>query len=285
MPELGQDRVEHNSAIGIILDAQNLQRARRCALGNHDLGIRFRQIRIIDQVDRDAEPERAAFARTAGDNQIAVHGSGDTLDEDQTQASAAEPAGDLRIRLRERPEQSFDLSGLKPDPAVGDGEDQVHTAARYFGPARLQPDAAALRELDCVVDEIFERGPQPQRVADDRGRQIGGDHELACEILGPAARRIDGIAIPLYDVFADAILGKPGPVGRAPKFQAVTFVIREQQLGRTLAGKPVVAQCAVACLDQAGRDLAERRPLAGARSARIRVIALPGPGIPKPQCG
>ena len=59
--------------------------------------------------------------------------------------------------------------------------------------------------------------------------------------LGPAARRIDGIAIPLYDVFADAILGKPGPVGRAPKFQAVTFVIREQQLGRTVAVKPAAA--------------------------------------------
>ena len=60
--------------------------------------------------DHHGQPERAAAAGLAGDHEIAAHRLGDALDEDQAQAGAAVAPRHLLARLRERPEQSLEIS-------------------------------------------------------------------------------------------------------------------------------------------------------------------------------
>ena len=58
--------------------------------------------------------------------------------------------------------------------------------------AHIEPHAAALGELHRIVDEVFQRRPQADRVADQELRQIVGDAHRRAEALGlrPRAERI-----------------------------------------------------------------------------------------------
>ena len=114
------------------------------------------------------------------------------FDDGKPEACAAVAPRNLDVGLGERPEQPLDLGGLEPDAAVGDGEDQPHAAACRASRAHIEPHAAALGEFHRIVDEIFQRGPQPYRVADQELRHIGRDGHFGAEALGrrPRGERI-----------------------------------------------------------------------------------------------
>src|SRR5436305_1090445 len=75
-------------------------------------------------------------------------------------------AADLRVGLRERSKQSLELGRLEPDAAVGHGEDEPRPPAGRSLARRGEPDTAAFGELYGIVNQIFERGTQPQWIAD-----------------------------------------------------------------------------------------------------------------------
>ena len=65
---------------------------------------------------------------------------------------------------------------------------QFDAPARGRGATSGKSDAAAFSELHGVVDEVFERGAQLQRIADHGLRQIVGNDDLGSEALGLGAR-------------------------------------------------------------------------------------------------
>src|SRR5207248_10801102 len=116
--ELGEDGVEQDAAVRIILGAENVERAgRRNAQGRGGV-VAMGRGRLRDRLDGGGEPEFAAAARLARHGQIAAHRLGDALDEREPETGAAVTAADLRVRLRERSKQSLELGGFEPDAAV-----------------------------------------------------------------------------------------------------------------------------------------------------------------------
>jgi len=194
--ELGQDRVEHDPAERIVLDAQDPQRRPRprCrvtmaagAAGRGRLGPR--------QHHRQREGGAAAGALRHHD--VATHRAGDLPHRRQTEAGAAEALRDGHIGLGERTEQPLDLGQRQPDAAVGDREHDADALLRAAGERRgLQGDAAALGELHGIIDQIFQCRAQPHRIADHEGRQPRRDRHRCAQPLGggTAGQRIAGIA-------------------------------------------------------------------------------------------
>ena len=186
MAELGEDGVEDDAAVGVVLRAQNRQTARR------RLGLlRVRTARWVGGRDRqhDHETERCAAARRAGDGEVAAHQLGERFDDGKPEAGAAIAPRDLRVGLGEWTEQPLDLGGRQPDAAVGDGEEELHAAARGARRARFEPHGAALGEFHRVVDQILDRRAQPRRIADQHFGQIGGDRHFGGETFGLRPRR------------------------------------------------------------------------------------------------
>ncbi len=101
--------------------------------------------------------------------------------------STAIVARDLLARLGEGTKQPLDLGGGEPDAAVRHGEDEARLAARGPFAGHVEAHAAVLGELHRIVDEIFQRRPQPQRIADHRLRQGGGNIRRVLEPLGLGA--------------------------------------------------------------------------------------------------
>src|SRR5215471_12349310 len=102
MAELGEEGVEQDAAVRIVLDAEYGERTRRgVARGRALRGRRWRRLR--DLVHGDAHPEPAAAPGLARHRRIPAHGLGDALDEGEAQASAAVVARDLLARLGEGP--------------------------------------------------------------------------------------------------------------------------------------------------------------------------------------
>ena len=128
--------------------------------------------------ERDGEAKARALPRAARDRQIATHHLGHALDEGEPEPRAAIPARDVDARLHERPEQPLDLGGRKPDAAVDDMKDELDAAASGARRLGFDLDRAALGELHRVVDQVFERGAQPHRVAGHGLGQIVGHRDL-----------------------------------------------------------------------------------------------------------
>ena len=134
---------------------------------------------------------RAATGR-AGDGQVAAHQLGQIFDHGEAESGAAIAARDVGACLRERTEQPLDLGAREPDAAVGDGEDKFHAPACGARRARFKPDDALCREFHRVVDEVFQRGAQPHRIAYQQFGQIVRDRHLGIEAfrLRPRGERI-----------------------------------------------------------------------------------------------
>ncbi len=83
----------------------------------------------------------------------------------QAQPGAAVLAGGGHVGLRERLEQLRRLLRRHADAGVAHGELELHFLARAFEQFDVQPDLAALGELDRVVDEVGEDLAEAERVA------------------------------------------------------------------------------------------------------------------------
>src|SRR5262245_66594110 len=102
MTELGENRVEHDTAVRIVLDAQDVERARRNGARGRRAGPRL-GTRGRNHLDRGGEAKRAAGARLAPGCEIAVHRLGDALDTGKPEAGAAIAARALCVGLRDWP--------------------------------------------------------------------------------------------------------------------------------------------------------------------------------------
>ena len=115
--------------------------------------------------------EDAAAAGRAGHDHVAVHAPGHAARDGQTQAGAAETAGDAVVGLHEGLEDAVDLVGVDADAGVR------HLKAQEIGPAGRRADAqrdAALRgELQRVGQQVHQRMLHTCRVADNDQRHAG----------------------------------------------------------------------------------------------------------------
>jgi len=195
MAKLVQDRVEHNTAERIVLDAQNAQRGH--VLGQQILAaLQMRRCRGLraDQGHREAERGPAAVALRHLD--VATHAARELLDRGQSQSRAAEARRDRDIGLRERPEQAFDLFQRQADAAVRNRERDADLALdmSFGGGSRhnLERDAPLLGEFHRVVDQVFQRRAQPDGIADHERRQFFGNLDGPLQPLGrrPSRQRI-----------------------------------------------------------------------------------------------
>ena len=108
MAKLGEDGVEQDATVRIVLRAQNRERAHRRAKRRGAVG-RRRAGCFGNFVHGHGEAKPAATARFAGHGQIAPHGFGNPLDEGETESGAAVAARDGLVSLRERSKQPLDL--------------------------------------------------------------------------------------------------------------------------------------------------------------------------------
>ncbi len=107
--EFGQDRVEHDAAERIVLDAEQAQRPRRsdrCLA----IGAGRRRHRVLCRRHHDIEGKGGAAATALRHGDVAAHGARQLLDRRQSEPGAAEARGDGDIGLRERPEQALDFA-------------------------------------------------------------------------------------------------------------------------------------------------------------------------------
>src|SRR6202034_3592948 len=106
MAKLGEDGVEDDAAVRIVLRAEDGQRARRrlvprALVLDRRGGGRDRQ--------QDDEAETRTAAGRAGHGEVAAHQSGEPFDDGEPEAGAAIAARDLVARLRERTKEPPDL--------------------------------------------------------------------------------------------------------------------------------------------------------------------------------
>ncbi len=164
------------------------------------------------------EAKRRALAARAGDFQVAAHQFGKGLYDSEAESGSAVTPRDLRIGLHKGTEQAPGLGRSEPDAAVGDGECYFHSSA--CGAARLdvQPDCSRRREFHRVVDQVFQRGAKPHRVADQHIRQIACDFHFRAQ-----AFRLR----PRYQRFAERFDQAPRPEN---------FLLQRQRAGVRFRG-------------------------------------------------
>jgi len=195
MAEFGQDRVEHDAAERIVLDAEDAERVglvRRCV----GVGTRHDRHRPLRPRQHDGQGECGAAAAPWCNRDIAPHRAGKLLHRGQPQSGAAEPRRDADIGLRERSKQALDLGERQPDAAVGDREGDTNRAFRARRRRGLQGDAAAFGKLHRVVDQVFQCRTKTDRIADHEGRDLLRNLDGRSQALGrgPARQRIAGVA-------------------------------------------------------------------------------------------
>jgi len=186
MADFCENRIEDDAAVGIVLDAEDFQTARRC--GILPCLDRARSIVPGDGQHRGEAKSRAAAGR-AGDGQIAAHAFRQQFDDGKTEAGAAIAAGDFRIGLCERMKQPCDLGARQTDAAVGDGEIQAHPAPCRAPRLRFEANETVRGEFHGVVDQVFQRRPQPHRVAEHDIGQIVRDRDFGAQPFGLRPRR------------------------------------------------------------------------------------------------
>src|SRR5262245_11722422 len=87
----------------------------------------------------------------------------------------------------------------------------------------------------------------------------------------------------LDDVFVKPIFDVWRAVRVAPESCRVGFVLREQEVRRTVATEKIVAERTVFRFDNARFKLTEQWPFGAMQSAWIRLAALPVPGVAEPE--
>ena len=146
MAEFGQDRVEHDAAERIVLDAEQAQRPRRIRR-RVAIGAGRAPSRVLGRRQHDVSVKVVPPPRRCVDDDVAAHGARQLLDRRQSEPGAAEARGDGDIGLRERPEQPLDLGEREADAAVGDREGDADLALRRC--AAASPCSAT---LPCSVN-------------------------------------------------------------------------------------------------------------------------------------
>ena len=139
--EFGEDGVEDDAAVRIVLGAQHCKAARRH--GRLLRAARFAAASagaIGSTAEKRNDEPRPGVLVTVRSPPISLARS---LDHGEAEAGAAVAARDVGVRLRERTEQPLDLGAREPDAAVGDGEDEFDAAARAR--AAAAPRAAPRR--------------------------------------------------------------------------------------------------------------------------------------------
>jgi len=118
------------------------------------------------------------------------------LDRGQSEPCAAETRGDRDVGLRERPEQALDLGKRQADAAVGNRKANSDLALEAAHRRDLQRNGALFSELHRIIDQIFQRRAQPDRIADrKRGKFFRKlDGSLQALRRGPSHQRIAGVA-------------------------------------------------------------------------------------------
>ena len=69
------------------------------------------------------------------------------------------------------------------DAGIDHGKDQTHARAIRLLDAGGKHDRAVTGEFHRIVDQVLQRRAQPQRIAGDQIRQIGGDGDLRLDAL------------------------------------------------------------------------------------------------------
>jgi len=194
MTELGQDRVEHDAAERIVLDAEDAQRLRRRRRPFH--GAQAGRVLRLGAGQRHRQREGGSAAAPLRHGDVAPHRARDLFHRGQSEPGAAEARGDRDIGLRERTEQPLDLVEREPDPAVGNRKGDADLALAAAHRLDRQRDAARIGELHRIVDQVFQRSPQPHRIADHHRRQLLRNLDMGLQAFGrrPAGERIAGIA-------------------------------------------------------------------------------------------
>ena len=141
----------------------------------------------------DGEEERAADPGLAFEPDAPAHQLDQPPADGQPQPGAAVLAGGGHVGLRERLEQLRRLLRGHADARVAHGELELHLLAGAFEQFDVQPDLAALGELDGVVDEVRQDLAEAERVAQqmlgNRRRDMGQELQaLVVRLLGGERR-------------------------------------------------------------------------------------------------
>jgi len=194
MAEFGQDRVEHDAAERIVLDAEDAERA-GLPRGGIDVGTRDDRHRSLWPRQHDSQGEGGAAATPGHNRDVAPHRTGQLLHRAQPEPGSAEARRDVDVGLRERPKQALDLGERKPDAAVGDREGDTDRAFRARCRRGPQRDAAAFGKLHRIVDQVFQCRAETNRIADHEGGDLLRNLDGRAQTLGrcPARQRIAGV--------------------------------------------------------------------------------------------
>ena len=182
----------------------------------------------------DREEEGAAHPGLAFEPDAPAHQLDQPPADGQPQPGAAVLAGRGRVGLHEWLEELGRLLAGHADAGVAHRELELHLLARAFEQFDVQPDLAALGELDRVVDEVREDLAKAERVAQqmlgNRRRDMGQELQpLVVRLLGGKRRdRADHLVEPeigrlhvelarldlgeVQDVVDDAQQGRAGVV-------------------------------------------------------------------------
>jgi hypothetical protein len=131
----------------------------------------------------DGEEERAAGPGNALEPDAAAHEVHEAAADGEAEPGAAVLAGGGHVGLREGLEELRRLFGRHADARVAHGELELHLVARALEQLDVEPDLAALGELDGVVDEVGEDLAEAQRVAEQVFRKAGRDVREELEAL------------------------------------------------------------------------------------------------------
>src|SRR5690606_1206 len=101
-----------------------------------------------------SDPELRAFVGDAVDTDLAAHLFDQALGDDQPQASAASAAGGGVVGLAESLEQGPHLLFGQADSAVAHADAQLRAVVLLVFEHGADDDAAAVRELDGVADQV-----------------------------------------------------------------------------------------------------------------------------------
>jgi len=191
MAELAQDGVEHDAAERIVLDAEDAQRRQRLA----HAGIALAHLRCaagVRRLEPHRQRERGAAAPPRRHGDVAAHHARELLDRRQSEPRPAIARGDRHIGLRERAEQPLDLRQCQPDTAVRNCESHPQPVPAVLATALGRGDerhCAGLGEFHRIVDQVLQRGPEADRIADHERRQIARNVDVGLQALGGCAAR------------------------------------------------------------------------------------------------
>jgi hypothetical protein len=131
--------------------------------------------RIGGAPQAELEPERRSLVQAAVDADAPAHQLGELLDDRQAEAAAAVAARARRVDLREGVEHRVELVLGDADAGVAHLEAKLHRVVALAEDGDVEDDAAALGELDRVVEQVDEHLAQAHRIAlDESGRR----HEI-----------------------------------------------------------------------------------------------------------